>query len=63
MINNPSDPNIHMWAGNLLFSIGAFEDAIKAYSNISNINKNSNIVINRKNIKFKSKNIFSFKKI
>jgi hypothetical protein len=36
----PSSPEIHVWAGHLLFFIGAFEDAAKAYSNINNINKN-----------------------
>ena len=36
----PSSPEIHIWAGHLLFYIGATEDATKAYSNISNISKN-----------------------
>lgn len=34
------DPEIHILAGRLLFSIGAAEDAIKAYSNCPNIDKN-----------------------
>jgi tetratricopeptide (TPR) repeat protein len=37
----PLDPEIHILAGRLLFSIGAAEDAIKAYSNCPNIDKNS----------------------
>ena len=36
----PSSPEIHIWAGHLLFFIGAYEDAAKAYSNINNVNKN-----------------------
>ena len=40
MAFRPSSPEIHVWAGHLLFFIGAFEDAAKAYSNINNINKN-----------------------
>jgi len=35
----PNDPEIHLWAGNLLFNIGAFEDAVKAYSHIINNKK------------------------
>lgn len=35
----PNDVDIHLWAGNLLFNIGAFEDAIKAYSNITHSEK------------------------
>ena len=31
------DSNIHLWAGNLLFCTGAYEDAVKAYSNSDNI--------------------------
>jgi cytochrome c-type biogenesis protein CcmH/NrfG len=33
----PLDPEIHIMAGRLLFSIGAAEDAIKAYNNCTNI--------------------------
>jgi tetratricopeptide (TPR) repeat protein len=43
----PSDPDIHLWAGNLLFNIGAFEDAVKAYSHANNINKNEKILLIR----------------
>jgi tetratricopeptide (TPR) repeat protein len=28
----PNDPEIHKWAGNLLFNSCAFDDAVKAYS-------------------------------
>jgi len=35
----PDDSNIHLWAGNLLFNTGAYEDAIRAYSNYEGINK------------------------
>ena len=41
MTYRPSSPEIHIWAGHMLFSIGASEDAAKAYSNINSINKNS----------------------
>ena len=30
---NPNDPEIHKYAGHLLFENGAFEDAIQAYEN------------------------------
>jgi hypothetical protein len=30
----PADVQIHVVAGNMLFHIGAYEDAVKAYSNI-----------------------------
>ena len=43
----PSEPDIHLWAGNLLFNIGAFDDAIKAYSHANDINKNSDILLLR----------------
>lgn len=33
----PLDPEIHIMAGRLLFSIGASEDAVKAYNNCTNI--------------------------
>lgn len=42
----PSSPEIHIWAGHLLFYIGA-EDAVKAYSNINNINKNTEVLLYR----------------
>jgi tetratricopeptide (TPR) repeat protein len=41
----PSSPEIHVWAGHLLFFIGAFEDAAKAYSNINNVNKNFEVLL------------------
>lgn len=34
------ETEIHIWAGHLLFYIRAYEDANRAYSNITNINKN-----------------------
>lgn len=41
MSYKPSSPDIHIWAGHLLFYIGACDDACKAYSNVNNISKNS----------------------
>ena len=38
----PLDSEIHTVAGKLLFSIGACEDAIKAYNYSPNIDKKSN---------------------
>ena len=35
---NPKNPDIHLWAGNLLFNVGAVDDAVKAYSHLENIN-------------------------
>ena len=43
----PDDPEIHMWAGNLLFNTGAFEDAAKAYSNSENIKKDEILLLLR----------------
>ncbi len=43
----PSSPEIHLWAGHLLFYIEAYEDAVKAYSNINNINKNFQALIHK----------------
>ena len=40
MTYRPSSPEIHIWAGHLLFYIRAYEDANKAYSNVNNINRN-----------------------
>lgn len=40
MSGKASSPDIHIWAGHLLFHIGAWDDAAKAYSNINNLNKN-----------------------
>lgn len=42
----PLDPEIHVLAGRLLFSIGAAEDAIRAYNNCPSIEKNRNYSIN-----------------
>ena len=36
----PKDPDIHLWAGNLLFLIGAYEHAIKTYSHSPDIKNN-----------------------
>lgn len=47
MTYRPSSPDIHIWAGHLLFCIGAYQDAAKAYSNINNIQKNPKILIER----------------
>lgn len=33
----PHDPDIHLWAGNLLFNIGAYDNAVKAYSHSNEI--------------------------
>jgi hypothetical protein len=44
---NSTSPDIHIWAGHLLFQIGAFDDACKAYSNISNITKNPEALLYR----------------
>ena len=33
----PNDPEIHLWAGNLLFNIGAHDNAVKAYSHSAEI--------------------------
>jgi tetratricopeptide (TPR) repeat protein len=41
----PSSPEIHVWAGHLLFFIGAYEDAAKAYSNINNVSKNFEVLL------------------
>ena len=40
MTYRPTSPEIHIWAGHLLFFIRAYEDANKAYSNVNNINRN-----------------------
>jgi len=41
----PLDSEVHAVAGKLLFSIGSFEDAVKAYNYSPNIEKHSNFVI------------------
>ena len=38
------DSNIHLWAGNLLFCTGAYEDAVKAYSNSETISNSENLL-------------------
>jgi len=38
------DSNIHLWAGNLLFCTGAYEDAVKAYSNSETIKDSENLL-------------------
>ena len=43
----PNDPNIHLWAGNLLFNAGAFGDAAKAYSTSETIKKSENLLLLR----------------
>lgn len=53
----PSSPEIHIWAGHLLFYIGATEDAAKAYSNISNISKNPEVLLFRAKCYLCSKNV------
>ena len=45
MTYRPSSPDIHIWAGHLLFYIKAYEDANKAYSNINNVNKNCEVLL------------------
>ncbi len=47
MTFRPSSPDIHIWAGHLLFCIGAYQDAAKAYSNINNIQKNPKVLLER----------------
>ena len=45
MTYRPSSPEIHIWAGHLLFFIRAYEDANKAYSNVNNIHKNFDVLL------------------
>ena len=40
----PHDPNIHLWAGNLLFNIGAYDNAVKAYSHSNEMNSNCELL-------------------
>lgn len=47
MTYRPSSPEIHVWAGHLLFFIRAYEDANKAYSNVNNINKNFDVLFHK----------------
>lgn len=43
--NRPSSSaEIHIWAGHLLFSIRSYEDANKAYSNVTNLSKNFEVL-------------------
>lgn len=41
------DPDIHLWAGNMLFNIEAYSDAIKTYSNVSGITSKPDILLLR----------------
>jgi tetratricopeptide (TPR) repeat protein len=41
------DSSIHLIAGKLLFSIGAYEDAIKAFSYSPSIDKNRDALLSR----------------
>jgi tetratricopeptide (TPR) repeat protein len=41
----PLDSEVHAVAGKLLFSIGSFEDAVKAYNYSPNIEKHSNYFV------------------
>lgn len=59
MSHRPSSPEIHIWAGHLLFFIGASEDAAKAYSNINNINKNFEVLFYRAKCYLNSKDVIS----
>ena len=59
MSYRPSSPEIHIWAGHLLFYIGAAEDAAKAYSNISNINKNPEVLFHRAKCYLHSKDVIN----
>lgn len=43
----PSDPNIHLYAGNLLFNNGAYEDAIRAYTHSDLIETNPELLLLR----------------
>ena len=55
----PSSPDIHVWAGHLLFFIGATEDAAKAYSNINNIHQNFEVLFYRAKCYMNSKDVIS----
>lgn len=59
MSYRPSSPDIHIWAGHLLFFIGATEDAAKAYSNINNINQNFEVLFYRAKCYMSSKDVIS----
>jgi hypothetical protein len=59
MSHRPSSPDIHIWAGHLLFAIGATEDAAKAYSNINNINNNFEVLFYRAKCYLNSKDVIS----
>jgi tetratricopeptide (TPR) repeat protein len=55
----PSSPDIHIWSGHLLFYIGVYEDAAKAYSNINNINKNFEVLLFRAKCYLISKDVLN----
>ncbi len=59
MSYKPSSPDIHIWAGHLLFYIGACEDACKAYSNVNNISKNPEVLGYRAMCNLSSKDVIS----
>ena len=59
MSYRPSSPDIHIWAGHLLFKIGACDDAAKAYSNINNINKNFEVLFYRTKCYLACKDVIS----
>ena len=59
MSYKPSSPDIHIWAGHLLFYIGACEDACKAYSNVNNISKNPEVLSYRAMCNLSSKDVIS----
>lgn len=44
----PLDGEVHAVAGKLLFSIGAFEDAVKAYNYSPNIDKHRTYIFNHR---------------
>ena len=44
MAHKPSSIDVHIWAGHLLFSIRSYEDANKAYSNVTNLSKNFEVL-------------------
>lgn len=46
-MSKKNTPQIHIWAGHLLFSIQAYDDANRAYSNIHNIHKNFEVLLYR----------------
>ena len=55
----PCDSDIHLWSGNLLFNIGAYDDAVKAYSHVNNVKQNEDILILRLKCHFAMKDLSS----